>query len=48
MFVVEDLQNDAATAAVQAAFPADWQITVHDWRQQSGRWDDVIVTGRKP
>jgi cephalosporin hydroxylase len=47
MFVIEDLQNDAATAAVQAAFPADWQPTVHDWRQQSGRWDDVIVTGRK-
>jgi predicted O-methyltransferase YrrM len=48
LFVVEDLQNDAATTAVQAAFSEDWQITVHDWRQQSGRWDDVIVTGRKP
>ena len=48
MFVIEDLQTDQATAAVQAAFPAGWQITVHDWRQKSGRWDDVIVAARKP
>jgi cephalosporin hydroxylase len=48
MFVVEDLQDDAATTAVRAAFSAGWQPTVHDWRQQSGRWDDVIVSARKP
>lgn len=48
VFVVEDLQNDAATAAVQAVFPADWQPAVHDWRQQSSRWDDVIVAAKKP
>jgi hypothetical protein len=48
LFVIEDLQDDAATAAVQAAFPDDWTIIVRDWRRQSGRYDDVIVVGRKP
>jgi cephalosporin hydroxylase len=48
LFVVEDLQDDQATAAVQAAFPNDWDVTVQDWRRQSGRYDDVIVVGRKP
>jgi cephalosporin hydroxylase len=48
LFVVEDLQDDAATAAVQSAFPGDWTVMVQDWRRQSGRWDDVIVVGRKP
>jgi predicted O-methyltransferase YrrM len=48
LFVVEDLQDDAATAAVQSAFPNDWDVTVRDWRRQSGRYDDVIVVGRKP
>lgn len=48
VFVVEDLQDDAATAAVQSAFPDDWTAIVQDWRRQSGRYDDVIVVGRKP
>jgi predicted O-methyltransferase YrrM len=48
LFVIEDLQDDAATAAVQSAFPDDWDIIVQDWRRQSGRYDDVIVVGRKP
>ena len=48
MFVVEDLQDDAATAAVQAAFPAGWRPVVHDFRQEKGRYDDVIVTAIKP
>jgi predicted O-methyltransferase YrrM len=48
LFVVEDLQDDAATAIVQSAFPDDWDVTVQDWRRQSGRYDDVIVVGRKP
>jgi cephalosporin hydroxylase len=48
LFVIEDLQDDAATAAVQAAFPSDWTVIVQDWRRQSGRYDDVIVVGRRP
>jgi cephalosporin hydroxylase len=48
LFVIEDLQDDAATAAVQSAFPGDWTVMVQDWRRQSGRYDDVIVVGRKP
>jgi predicted O-methyltransferase YrrM len=48
LFVIEDLQDDAATAAVQSAFPDDWDVAVRDWRRQSGRYDDVIVVGRKP
>jgi predicted O-methyltransferase YrrM len=48
LFVIEDLQDDQATAAVQSAFPSDWAVIVQDWRRQSGRWDDVIVVGRKP
>jgi predicted O-methyltransferase YrrM len=48
LFVIEDLQDGAATAAVQAAFPGDWATIVQDWRRQSGRYDDVIVVGRKP
>jgi predicted O-methyltransferase YrrM len=47
VFVIEDLQDDAATAAVQSAFPGDWTVVVQDWRRQSGRYDDVIVVGRK-
>jgi predicted O-methyltransferase YrrM len=48
LFVVEDLQDDQATAAVQSAFPGDWTVMTRDWRRQSGRYDDVIVVGRKP
>jgi cephalosporin hydroxylase len=48
LFVVEDLQDDQATAAVQSAFPDGWSVIVQDWRRQSGRYDDVIVVGRKP
>jgi predicted O-methyltransferase YrrM len=48
LFVVEDLQDDAATAAVRDAFPDDWTAIAQDWRRQSGRYDDVIVVGRKP
>jgi predicted O-methyltransferase YrrM len=48
VFVVEDLQDDAATALVKSAFPDDWDVMVYDWRRQSGRYDDVIVVGRKP
>jgi cephalosporin hydroxylase len=48
VFVVEDLQDDAATALVKSAFPDDWDVMVRDWRRQSGRYDDVIVVGRKP
>ena len=48
LFVIEDLQDDAATAMVESAFPDDWNVIVQDWRRQSGRYDDVIVVGRKP
>ena len=48
LFVIEDLQDDAATALVKSAFPDDWDVMVQDWRRQSGRYDDVIVVGRKP
>jgi predicted O-methyltransferase YrrM len=48
LFVVEDLQDDAATAAVLAAFPAGWRPMGHDFRQEKGRYDDVIVSAIKP
>jgi predicted O-methyltransferase YrrM len=48
LFVIEDLQDDQATATVQAAFSEDWNVMAQDWRRQSGRYDDVIVVGRKP
>jgi cephalosporin hydroxylase len=48
LFVIEDLQDDAATAAVLGAFPAGWRPMAHDFRQEKGRYDDVIISAIKP
>jgi predicted O-methyltransferase YrrM len=48
VFVVEDIADDSARAAVRDAFPDDWQTTVEDFRPIKGRYDDVIVWARKP
>jgi SAM-dependent methyltransferase len=47
VFVVEDIADDAARAAVRDAFPDDWETTVEDFRPLKGRYDDVIVWSKK-